>query len=83
MCSCISTLCEIDDVTLIKTPTDDNRSYHISSQKIADELGFVPKHTIREATEGLKKAFDEGKLPDSLTNEYYFNIKRMQSVELS
>ena len=27
-----------EDVKLITTPTDDNRSYHISSQKIKDEL---------------------------------------------
>ena len=70
------------DVKLITTPTDDNRSYHISSQKIEDELGFQTKHTIREAMEGLCDAFDKGLLPDSLENEMYFNIKRMQNLEL-
>ena len=71
------------DVKLITTPTDDNRSYHISSKKIKDELGFEARHTIREAVEDLKNALDKGLLPDSLENEMYFNIKRMQSLNLA
>ncbi len=70
------------DVTLVATPTDDNRSYHISSKKIADKLGFVPSHTIAEASQDLKNALEQGLLPDSLTDERYSNIKRMQSLEL-
>jgi len=72
-----------EDVKLITTPTDDNRSYHISSQKIKDELGFEATHTIKEAVEDLCIAFDKGLLPNSLDNEMYFNIKRMQSLSLS
>ena len=71
-----------DDVKLVATPTDDNRSYHISSKKISEKLGFVPRHTIREAVEDLRKAFEMGLLPDSLQDERYFNIKRMKSVDL-
>ncbi len=72
-----------DDVTLITTPTDDNRSYHISSNKIKKELGFVAKHTIREAVEDLFIAFEKGILSNSLKNEMYFNVKRMQSLRLT
>jgi len=72
-----------EDVRLTVTPTDDNRSYHISSEKIRQELGFVARHSIREAAEDLVKAFERGLLPDSLTNERYFNIKRMQSLQLN
>ena len=72
-----------DDVTLITTPTDDNRSYHISSNKIKKELGFVAKHTIREAVEDLFIAFEKGILSNSLENEMYFNVKRMQSLRLT
>lgn len=71
-----------DDVTLVATPTNDMRSYHISSQKIAERLGFVPRHTIREAVEDLRDALVEGKLPNSLQDERYFNIKRMQNLKL-
>ena len=71
-----------DDVKLVATPTNDNRSYHISSKKFSDVLGFVPTHSIREAVEDLRDAFKNGLLPDSLENEFYFNIKRMKSVDL-
>jgi nucleoside-diphosphate-sugar epimerase len=71
------------DVTLKTTPTDDNRSYHVSSQKIANVLGFTASHTIREAVIDLKNAFDNNLLPNSLEDEKYFNIKRMQSVQLT
>ena len=69
-------------VKLVTTPTDDNRSYHISSEKIRKELGFKARHTIRDAVEDLVQAFESGKLPDSLDNELYFNIRRMQSLKL-
>ena len=72
-----------DDVKLIVTPTDDNRSYHISSKKIREVLNFVPKYTIKDAVKDLCKAFDKGLLPDSLENEMYFNIKRMQSIKMA
>ena len=71
-----------EDVKLITTPTDDNRSYHISSNKIKTELGFVAKHTIRDAVEDLCTAFEKGLLPNSLDDQMYFNIKRMQNLEL-
>jgi len=71
-----------EDVVLKTTPTNDNRSYHISSKKIDNILGFVPKHTIQEAVVELKQAFEKNLLPDSLGDERYFNIKRMQSLNL-
>ena len=71
-----------DDVKLVATPTNDNRSYHISSKKIAEKLGFVPTHTIRDAVEDLRRALEAGRLPNSLQDERYFNIKRMQSLKL-
>ncbi len=72
-----------DDVELVTSPTDDNRSYHISSAKIAKVLGFVPKHTIRDAIVDMKAALEGGLLPNSLTDNKYFNIKRMQSEKLA
>ncbi|MBC8182544.1 SDR family oxidoreductase, partial [candidate division KSB1 bacterium] len=72
-----------EDVKLVTIPSDDNRSYHISSEKIKQELGFEATHTIRQAVEDLCSAFDQGLLPDSLENEMYFNIKRMQNLSLS
>jgi nucleoside-diphosphate-sugar epimerase len=70
------------DVEVVRTPTDDNRSYHVSSEKMKRVLSFEPKHTIKEAIEDLNEAFKQGILSDPLSNELYFNIKRMQSIKL-
>ena len=71
-----------DDVALETVPTDDNRSYQISSAKIARELGFTAGHTIDEAVRDLVAAFRAGKLPDSMQDPRYFNIKMMQKIDL-
>ena len=71
-----------DDVKLVTTPSDDNRSYHISSKKFKDEIGFETTHTIQDAVKDLCAAFEKGLLPDSLDNEMYYNIKRMQNLKL-
>jgi nucleoside-diphosphate-sugar epimerase len=70
------------DVKLVVTPTDDLRSYHVSSAKILKELGFATKHTIKQASIDLVQAFEKGLLPNSLEDERYFNIKKMQSIYL-
>jgi nucleoside-diphosphate-sugar epimerase len=63
-------------------PTDDLRSYQVSSKKILREIGFAPTRTIEDAVRDLKVAFDTRKLTDPLNNPMYFNIKRMQEVGL-
>ncbi len=71
-----------EDVGIVTTPTDDNRSYHISSERIRRDLGFVPRHTIQEAVQDLKEAFLAGRVPDPMTSPMYSNIKLMQQVGL-
>ena len=70
------------DVAVQTTPTDDNRSYHISSEKIKRDLGFEPSRTLGDAVRDLTKAFNAGKVPDSLTGSQYYNIKMMQNLNL-
>ena len=72
-----------NDVNLKFSPTNDNRSYHISSKKIKKILDFEPTNTISDAVNDLKLAFKKGLLPNSLTDEKYFNIKMMESIKLS
>lgn len=67
---------------VVTTSTDDLRSYHISSEKISRELGFIARRTIENAVSDLCQAFKDGKLPDSMTHSRYFNIKKMQEVDL-
>ena len=70
------------DVEIVTTPSDDNRSYHISSEKIKKELGFVSQHSIDEAVRDLVDAFNTGKIPDSMTDIHYYNIKMMLEKKL-
>ena len=72
-----------DDVKIEFKKTDDNRSYHISSKKIKNILGFEPKFTVEDAIKDLKDALEKGKLPNSLNEENYFNIKKMQKIKLN
>ncbi len=71
-----------NDVILEKKETDDNRSYHISSRKITEILNFKTQFTVEDAVIDLKKAFNEKQLVNTLENEMYFNIKRMNSYKL-
>jgi nucleoside-diphosphate-sugar epimerase len=64
------------------TSTNDLRSYHISSEKIAQELGFRPTHSIVDAVSDLKAAFAAGRIPDPMTDSKYYNIKLMQEINL-
>jgi nucleoside-diphosphate-sugar epimerase len=70
------------DVSVVTTPTDDNRSYHISSEKIKREIGFIPRRTIEDAVHDLVAAFKLGKIPNSMTDIRYYNIKAMQHLQL-
>ncbi|MEC8174259.1 MAG: SDR family oxidoreductase, partial [Pseudomonadota bacterium] len=69
-------------VEIAVEPTDDLRSYHISSERIADQLGFTPKHSIPQAILGLSDAFASGLVPQAMSADKYYNIKTMQSVGL-
>ncbi|OGS27832.1 MAG: UDP-glucose 4-epimerase [Elusimicrobia bacterium RIFOXYB2_FULL_48_7] len=69
------------DVPVETVPTDDNRSYHISSAKIQKELGLTPKRTIRDAVLAIKKAFDDGTIKNWEDINYY-NVKKMKSIGL-
>lgn len=71
-----------ENIEIVIEPTDDNRSYHISSEKIKSELGFTAHHTIEEAVNDLKEAFASGKIPDPMNNIRYYNIKTMQDLQL-
>lgn len=64
------------------TPSNDNRSYHVCSDKIERELGFVARQSIEEAVLDLKRAFDAGWIPDPMTDIRYYNIRTMQAISL-
>ena len=71
-----------EDVEIETVPTDDHRSYHISSSAIKRELGFEPRRTIEDAVNGLVDAFRAGKIPNPMTDDRYYNLKVMQAIDL-
>jgi nucleoside-diphosphate-sugar epimerase len=70
---------EKGEIDIATTPTNDIRSYHINSDKIARKLGFRPKRGIEDAVRDLCRAFKDGKLPNSMTDEQYVNVKALKS----
>lgn len=66
---------ELKPIEIVTTSSDDLRSYHVSSEKIAKKLGYRPKYTIEDAVRGLCKAFKAGKLPNSFDDPSYYNVK--------
>ena len=69
-------------VAITTTASDDPRSYHVSSEKIGKELGFKASHSIEEAAAGLVDAFRKGRIPNSMTDIRYYNIKTMKAASL-
>jgi nucleoside-diphosphate-sugar epimerase len=70
-------------IEIVRTESDDLRSYHISSQKIRDALGFEPKRSIEDAVRDLCRAFAAGLLPNSLEDDRYFNVRTMKAQAVS
>ena len=71
------------DVSIVTTPTDDLRSYHVSSAKIRRELGFTARRSVEDAVRDLVAAFQAGKVPNSMTDIRYYNIKTMQALNMA
>jgi len=71
-----------DQIEIEVVPTDDNRSYHVSSEKLSQMTGFKTKKTIEGAVVDLTGAFNQGKLPNSFDDIRYSNIKTMQASNL-
>ena len=69
-------------VEIVTTPTDDHRSYHISSDKIKWDLGFVPQHTIEDAVQDLVSAFRQGEIPNPMDNIKYYNVRQMNAISM-
>ncbi len=74
---------EVADIPIVTTPSDDNRSYHINSDKVRKVLGFQPQFAVDDAVRELCAAFRDGLLPESMTDDRYFNVKRLQRLQAS
>jgi nucleoside-diphosphate-sugar epimerase len=72
---------EKGEIGIVKTPSDDKRSYHINSDKIRHVLGYVPKHTIEQAVSDLCRAFKDRRFRNSMSDDIYFNVRRMKNLQ--
>jgi nucleoside-diphosphate-sugar epimerase len=70
-------------IRIERTTSDDNRSYRITSRKIAEKLGWGPKRTIQDAVRDLCRAFKAGKFPgDTLKDDSFVNVKTVKALSL-
>lgn len=71
---------ETAPIDVVTSPSSDLRSYHVSSRKIKERLGYEPKRNIEDAVKDLCVAFKAGKLPNSLDDDRYFNVKTVKKI---
>jgi len=70
-------------IKITTTPSNDNRSYHVSSRKIYERLGWKPKRTIEDAVRGICDAFKDGRFSgDTMANEEFVNVKVVKGLGL-
>lgn len=71
-----------NNIQVEKLNVPDKRSYHLNSEKIKKELGFVPKFTIEDGILSIVEVFKKGLIADGLDNPIYHNTKMMQRISL-
>lgn len=74
---------EFGEIPIVRTESNDNRSYHINSDKIKKVLGYQATRSVEDAVKELCDKFKEKFFSDTLDNEFYFNIKRMKNLKAS
>jgi nucleoside-diphosphate-sugar epimerase len=62
-------------------PRDDERTYHVSSEKIAKELNLIPRKTIKDAIMDIIDAY-ERELWKNPNESIYHNVGRMKILGL-
>lgn len=71
---------EKGEIGIVTTPSNDNRSYHVNSDKISRILGFRAKRTIEDAVRDLARAFHNHLLPNSFDDDRYYNVRTMKKI---
>ena len=69
------------EIKIERVSSDDNRSYHINSDKIKKVLNYIPKRSVEVAVKDLCEAFKKNLLKNSFDKDIYFNIERMKNIK--
>ena len=71
------------DIEINIEPSNDNRSYHINSDKIYKVLNFKPNLTIEDAVKEIVEKFKQNVFDKPLTNKIYYNVKTLLESKAS
>lgn len=71
-----------DSIEFEVSPSSDQRSYHVNTDKMKRALGFECKFSIQSAIKSLIDAYSNNLITDGLNNPLYYNIKRMKDIHL-
>lgn len=71
---------EKGQIAIETTPSNDNRSYHVNSDKVRRVLGFTPKRSIEDAVRDLVRAFRNSLLERSFEDDWYYNVRTMKAL---
>jgi len=71
---------EKGNIEIDTTESNDNRSYHINSEKIKKILNFEPKLTIEDAVNDLCKQFKLNTIKNSLDNDVFYNVRTLKKI---
>jgi nucleoside-diphosphate-sugar epimerase len=71
------------DIELEYTPSIDNRSYHVNSEKVKKVLGFEARYGLEDAIQSIADAWAGKLIVNPMTNTLYSNIKRMRELNVS
>ena len=72
---------ELGKIDIVTTPSNDNRSYHINSEKIRQRTGFQHKFSVADAVTDLCKAFKAELLPNSISHDRYYNVRTLKAIQ--
>jgi nucleoside-diphosphate-sugar epimerase len=64
-----------DEVRIQTVETNDPRSYRICSDKAFERLGYRAERPIEQAVAELAAALRDGRVPNSETDERYYNVR--------
>jgi len=70
------------EIKIVKTKSNDKRSYHINSDKILRQLKFKAKRTVKDAIIELYKAFAKGWVPKSFDLDEYYNVQNLKKLKI-
>ena len=74
---------EKKELKIIRTESDDKRSYHINSDKVKEILGFVPRLSLVDAVKEICDAFINKKFSNTFEDNIYYNVKRIKNLNIS